>query len=77
MSYSWFCSAQIYTVLQKKVYHPTFNNNFNSSLVIIGTVSYMPSRGGLTNHLTCFLYAYYLGKLSDRKNHEHSSCIPL
>jgi len=30
----------------------------------------MPSKGGLICHLTCLLYASYLGKLSDPKNHE-------
>ena len=32
----------------------------------------MPSKGGLIYHLTCLLYAPYLGKHQDPKNHEFS-----
>jgi len=32
----------------------------------------MPSKGGLTYHLTCLLNAPYIGKLEDPKNHEFS-----
>jgi len=32
----------------------------------------MPSKDGLIYHLTCLLYAPYLGKLCDPKNHEFS-----
>jgi len=37
----------------------------------------MPLKGGLVYHLTCLLYAPYLGKLKDPKNQEFSLKVQL
>jgi len=52
----------------KKGYHPTTNDNFNNQIYRIN----MPPKSGFVCHLTCLLYASYLGKLQDPKNHEFS-----
>jgi len=58
-----------YTVLQKKVYHPTTTDSYNSKLSDPSNFWYsyywvtLPSKGGLISHLTCFVYIPYLEEI--------------